>query len=254
MRYAIMRRVSPAMAECELTFLGRTAINYERADQQHQQIGRWLEAAGVTVITLPPDPQLPDSTFTEDTAIVLDELAIMTNPGAASRQAETRSVAEVLAHFRPLHWIKDPGTIDGGDVLRIGRQIYVGQGTRTNVEGLRQLSTIAEPFGYSVIPVPLEQVLHLKTCATWLGDQTWLVNPDWLAAPIPGEYRFLEVPAAEPWAANTLTLNGTIHLPAGFPQTTHLLAAHGYRVATLTMDELQKAEAGLTCLSIIFEA
>ena len=254
MRYAIMRRVSPAMAECELTFLGRTPIDYDRADKQHQQIGRWLEASGLTVITLPPDPQLPDSTFTEDTAIVLDELAIITNPGAASRRAETRSIAEVLAHFRPLHWIKDPGTIDGGDVLRIGRHIYVGQGTRTNVEGIRQLTTIAEPCGYSVIPVPLERVLHLKTCATWLGDQTLLVNRHWLADPIPGQYQFLEVPEDEPWAANTLTLNGKIHLPTGFPRTEQLLAANGYQISTIVMDELQKAEAGLTCLSIIFEA
>ncbi|MFM8394626.1 MAG: dimethylarginine dimethylaminohydrolase family protein, partial [Acidobacteriota bacterium] len=217
-------------------------------------IGRRLEAAGLTVITLPPDPHLPDSTFTEDTAIVLDELAIITNPGVSSRRTETAPIAAVLAHFRPLHWIKDPGTIEGGDVLRIGHRIYVGQGTRTNAEGIRQLTSLTAPFGYTVIPVPLRRVLHLKTCATWLSEQTLLVNPHWLAAPIPGNYQFLEVPADEPWAANTLTIDGTILLPDGFPQTEQLLTANGYQISPIVMDELQKAEAGLTCLSILFEA
>jgi dimethylargininase len=252
-RYAILRRVSPALANCELTFMGRTRIDHYRADQQHREIARWLESEGVTVITLPPDPELPDSTFTEDTAIVLDELAIITNPGAASRRPEILPIAAILAHFRPLEWIESPGTVEGGDVVRIGHLIYVGLGTRTNREGIRQLTSIAAPYGYQVIPVPLQQVLHLKTCATWLGDRTWLCNPRWLETPIPGDYRFLEVPPDEPWAANTLSLNGKIHLPTGFPKTELLLQTNGYDVTSLAMDELQKAEAGLTCLSIIFE-
>ncbi len=254
MRYAIIRRVSPALADCELTFMGRSPIDFARADQQHRRIGQWLESHGVTLITLPPDPKLPDSTFTEDIAIVLDEMAIITNPGAPSRRNETIAVAEILAHFRPLHFIKPPGTIEGGDVVRIGRSIYVGLGSRTNAEGIRQLSSITQPDGYEVIPIPFRHALHLKTCATWLGDQTWLVNPDWLQIPLPGNYRLLNVPAAEPWAANTLLLDGKVHLPAAHPQTARMLRNSGYQVATIAMDELQKAEAGLTCLSIIFEA
>jgi dimethylargininase len=254
LRYAIMRRVSPALASCELTFLGRTQIDPQRADRQHREIGHRLESAGLTVITLPADPDLPDSTFTEDTAIVLDEIAIITNPGAAIRQAETGAIASILEHFRPLRWIKAPGTIEGGDVVRVDRTLYVGVGTRTNQAGLAQLTAIVAPFGYAVLPVQLSAVLHLKTAATWLGDGTWLINPAWID-PLPlRRFRLLPVPADEPWAANTLLLNGLLHLPVGFPLTSELLSANGYAVSCVEMDELQKAEAGLTCLSVIFEA
>jgi len=258
MRYAIMRRVSPGMGNCELTFVGRTAIDLSRADEQHRRIGQMLEAEGLTVITLPADGSLPDSTFTEDTAIILDEVAVITNPGAASRRRETAVIAELLSRFRPLRWIKGEGTgegtIEGGDVVRIDRTLYVGIDTRTNAAGLASLASQVEPFGYAVIPVPTTNCLHLKTCATYLGDETWLTNPAWFDGANLKNFRILTVPADEPWAAKTLSLNGKVYLPAGNPRTSELLEREGYRVATIEMDELQKAEAGLTCVSLIFDA
>ena len=249
-----MRRVSPAIADCELTYLGRSPIDPTRADRQHRELGRQLEAAGLAVITLPADPTLPDSTFVEDTAIVLDELAIITNPGAPGRRAEPTAIAAVLGHFRSLRRLEDPGTLDGGDIVRIGRTLYVGIGTRTNRSGLQQLASIVEPIGYEIVPISVSGALHLKTAATWLGNETWLVNPDWIDPAPLDQFRLLTVPADEPWAANTLALNDTFLLPAGFPQTCELLTASGYGVTTIEIDELQKAEAGPTCLSIIFEA
>ena len=212
-----------------------------------------LGSEGVTVITLPADAALPDSTFTEDTAIVLDEIAVITNPGVASRRGETAVVAELLSHFRPLERIEGAGTIEGGDVVRVDRTLFVGIDTRTNAAGVRSLASLIEPFGYRVVPVQTTKCLHLKTCATYLGNETWLANPDWFDTTSLGSFRILTVPAEEPWAANTLSLNGTIYIPDGNPRTCEMLEREGYRVTTIVMDELQKAEAGLTCLSLIFE-
>ena len=254
MQYAIRRRISPAMENCELTFLGRRAIDLVRADEQHLEIARRLGAEGLTVIMLPAQAGLPDSTFTEDTAIVLDEVAIITRPGAVSRQPESESMAALLAHFRPRRWIAAPGTIEGGDVVRVGQTLYVGCGTRTSAAGIASLEEIVAPYGYRVVAVPLAHCLHLKTGATCLGDGTWLVNPAWVEpGSLPG-FRILTVPESEPWAANTLCLNGKIYLPAGNQRTEEMLREAGYQVETVVIDELQKAEAGLTCLSVIFGA
>lgn len=252
--YALLRAVSPGMANCQLTFLERTPIDLPRAAAEHAGIVQALLAEGRTVIVLPADPTLPDSTFTEDTAIILEEAAVITHPGAVSRRPETAAIATVLGRFRRLLWMEGPGTLDGGDVVRIGRTLFVGIDTRTNEAGIAELESLITPLGYHVVRVPTHQCLHLKTCATWLGGKRWLANRSWFdARPLEAEgFEILDVPAEEPWAANTLRLGETIYHPAGFPRTSALLTAAGYRVVPIPMAELQKAEAGLTCTSLLF--
>jgi dimethylargininase len=252
--YAVLRAVSPGMVNCQLTFLERAPIDLAQAEVEHAGIVQMLLAEGRTVIVLPADLSLPDSTFTEDTAILLEEAAVITHPGAISRRPETAAIASVLGRFRRLLWMKGPGTLDGGDVVRIGRTLFVGIDTRTNEAGIQELESLVAPLGYHVVRVPTHRCLHLKTCATWLGGKRWLANRAWFdARPIEAEgFELLDVPPEEPWAANTLRLGETIYHPAGFPETTALLTAAGYRVVPIPMAELQKAEAGLTCTSLLF--
>ena len=254
MPHALMRAISPRMSECELTYLDRAPIDAALADRQHRAFQQRLREMGFTVIVIPPDPTLQDAAFIEDTAVVLDEIAVSTRPGAISRPPEIPAVAEVLSRFRPLKQIQEPGTLEGGDVMRVGRRLYVGISTRTNREGIDQLQELIAPYDYQVIPVPVTGCLHLKTGGTWLGNETWLVNRQWIDVTPLKDFRLLDVSVEEPWAANTLTLQGTLFMPAGFPRTQEMLEKLGYQVATVEMSELQKAEAGLTCMSVIFKA
>lgn len=251
---AITRALSAEILQCELTYLTREPIDLALAVQQHRDYQTALREGGATVIELPALPGMPDAVFVEDTAVVLDEIAIITRPGALSRQAETASVAEALAVYRPLQFIREPGTLEGGDVLRVGRILYVGLSTRTNQEGIAQLRAFTAPHGYDVQPVAVPGCLHLKTAATYLGRQTMLANCAWVDCAAWKEFRLAHVSEAEAWAANTLTVGETVLLAAGFPATEQQLTALGLNVRTLALSELRKAEAGLTCLSLLFES
>ncbi len=251
---ALTRAVSPALADCELTFLERRKIDIAKAIEQHRGYEECLEQSGVRVIRLPAEPDLPDSVFVEDTAIALDELAVITRPGATSRQAETERVAEALSKYRPLKFIQPPATIEGGDVMRIGRTLYTGLSARTNREGVSQLREIVEPYGYSVETIETASCLHLKTGCVYLGHQTILANRNWInVQPLEG-FDLIDVPEDEPWAANTLTIGDTVLTPAGFPKTRKLIEERGFKTLMIDIGELQKAEAGLTCLSLVFKA
>lgn len=253
MLYALMRGISPAMAECELTFLDRVEIDARLAEEQHRTYQQRLEDLGLRVILIPADPSLQDAPFVEDMAVVLDELAVITHPGALSRRPEATAVAEVLSRFRPLQSIAAPATLEGGDVMRVGRKLFVGLSSRTSRDGIDQLRSMTAPHGYQVVPVPVTGCLHLKTGGTWLGDDTWLVNRHWIETSALRGYRLLDVPADEPWAANTLRIGDTLFMPDGVPRTRAMLNRLGYQTTTLEIGELQKAEAGLTCMSVIFE-
>ena len=254
MVYALTRPVSHKLAQGELTFLARQPLDPALAHAQQQTYCEWLRHQGVSVLELPAAAALPDAVFVEDAAIVLDEIAVITRPGAASRRPECASVAAALEAFHPLAFIRAPGTLEGGDVLRIGHTLYVGLTTRTNAAGIGQLRAAVAPLGYQVQPVTVSGCLHLKTACTWLGAQTLLSNQHWVDVRAFTGFNILEVPASEPFAANTLTVSDTCLLPASFPRTRALLAESGYQVQTLDISELQKAEAGLTCLSILFTA
>lgn len=254
MLLALTRAVPPSIGRCELTHLARAPIDVERAAGQHREYEDALRALGCTVRRLPPEPELADSVFVEDTAVVLDEVAVLTRPGAVSRRAETASVAGALRPHRRLLSIEPPGTLEGGDVLRIGRDLYIGLSARSNPAGVRQLRDLLRPFGYTVHGVAVRGCLHLKTAVTRVAEGTVLVNPDWVDVRELGRIERIEVHPVEPFAANALPLGETLLYPAAHPRTRERLEARGLTLQTVDADELAKAEAGLTCCSLVFEA
>jgi dimethylargininase len=249
---AITRAVSPALVQCELTFLDRRPIDLEKARAQHHAYEQLLQSLGARVISLPAEPTLPDSMFVEDPAIVLDELAVILPLGTESRRPEAASLAAALSKFRDLAQITAPASIEGGDVLRIDRTLFVGLSTRTNAEGIGQLAAILAPHNYKVVAVPVTACLHLKSAVTHIGRNTLLANRAWFdPAPLVGYY-WLDVAPEEPHAANALALGETVIFPASFPHTRARIEAAGFHVTPLDISELQKAESGLTCSSLIF--
>lgn len=253
MLIAITRPVSRSFAGCELTYLPRATIDPGLAQQQHERYERALEAAGCTVHRLRAEPDLPDAVFVEDAAIVLDEVAILTRPGAPSRRAEVASVAETLGAWRPLAHIQAPGTIDGGDVLRVGRHIWVGRSSRTNEPGFEQLCDIATPLGYKVHPVWVRGCLHLKSAVTAIGRERLLGNPAWIPPGTFDGFALVEVHPDEPLAANALQVGDSVICAATFPRTTDRLRAQGIEPVLVDVSEIAKAEGALTCCSLIVE-
>jgi dimethylargininase len=248
---AITRAVSPAIAACELTHLERVPIDVERARTQHRAYEEALIEAGYLVERLDTSPELPDSVFVEDIAVVFDEVAIMTRPGAESRRRETPAVAEALAAYRPLHEIHPPGTVDGGDVLVTGRRVFVGRSTRTNEAAVGQMRQVLEPFGYTVSETVVRSCLHLKSAVTALDDEVLLVNPEWIDAAAFEGFAFVEVDPSEPSAANALRLDDRIVFSSAFPRTAERIARRGLRVRTVDASEVAKAEGAVTCCSLI---
>jgi len=249
-----MRGVPPTLADCELTFVEREPIDLDRAVAQHAAYAALLRSLGLEVLELPADPALPDCCFVEDVAVVLDEVALLAMPGAPSRRGEVRAVEEALARFRPLERTRLPATLEGGDVLRVGRRLFVGRSERTNEAGIARLAAVAEPLGYRVVPVTVTGCLHLKSAVTALDDERLLANPAWLdPSPLAG-LGVVAVDPDEPGAANVLRVGGAVVAHPGFPRTIDRLAALGYAVRTLDVSEFVKAEAALTCKSLLFRA
>ena len=251
---ALTRPVPDSIGSCELTHVARAPIDLERARAQHAAYEEALSALGCEVRHIPAADQLPDSVFVEDAAIVLDEAAIVTRPGAASRREETAGIAAALIRYRPLLRIEDPATLDGGDVLRLGRTLYVGVGGRTNPDGAAQLARLANTLGYEVVPVAVGECLHLKSAVTEVAPGMLLLNPQWVSATTFSGYRVIEVDDGEPFAANVLQINDTVLCASAYDRTNARLAAAGLTIRPLDVSELAKAEAGLTCCSLIFTA
>ena len=253
MLLALTRPVPASIIHCELTRLAREPIDWARAVTQHEQYEEALRAAGCQVRRLEGDDAYPDSVFIEDTAVVFDECAVITRPGAASRRGETTAVAAALRELRTVTCIEEPGTLDGGDVLLAGRRVMVGLSSRTNLDGVRQLARMLEPLGYTVGAVEVRDVLHLKSAVTAIDDELLLLNPrmidaDALGSPAPAH---LEVDPAEPMAANVLPVGGVVLCPAGAPRTRARIERAGYDVVPVDASELAKAEGALTCCSLI---
>jgi len=254
MLVAITREVSPSINECELTNLERQPINYERACEQHKQYVAALRLLGLEVQTLPADANLPDSVFVEDTALVLDECAIITRPGADSRKPEVDSIVKVLTPYRKLFHIKAPARVDGGDILRVGRKIYVGLSTRSDNNAMEQMQNYLRPFGYEVKGMTVTGCLHLKSAVTPVTKDTLLINPEWVDKNLFGGMKFIEIDPSEPYAANAVMIRETIIYPTSFPKTQKRLEAVGIKLVTIDADELAKAEGAVTCCSLIFTA
>jgi len=250
---AITRQVSPAITRCELTHLERQPIDLPTAVTQHHLYEQALLEMGVELISLPAEEDLPDSVFVEDTALVLDELAVLTRPGADSRKAEVAGIAKVLSHYRELDAIQPPGTLDGGDILQAGRMIFIGISTRSNPEAIQQMQTILRPFGYQVRGITVNGCLHLKSAVTLLDEDTLLINPSW-ADPLEFKgFKLIQVDPGESYAANILRVGDQLLYQPCFPKTARKLEAAGYPLSLVDASELGKAEGALTCCSLIFK-
>ena len=248
---ALTREISASLVRGELTHLARAPIDVDRASAQHAAYERALETCGCTVRRLPADDSMPDAVFIEDTAIVVPELAVIARSGAVSRRAETAAVTEDAGRLRPLTVIEEPGTLDGGDVLVVGRSVFVGRSTRTNADGVRQLRMLLAPHGYQVTALETRGCLHLKSAVTAIDQTTVIVNPEWVAAEPFAAFDRVEVAAGEPHAANVVGVNGRVLAAAAYPRTLERLAQRGIEVVTVDASELAKAEGALTCCSIL---
>ena len=248
---AITRAPSATMEGCELTFLSREAIDIDRARVQHAAYRAALAAAGAEVVLLPALDDLPDSVFVEDTAIALDSVAIVSMMGAPSRRRETAAMTPVLRRYRTVQALGEPATLDGGDVMRVGSTLYVGQTARTNRAAVEQLTKILGPAGYRVIGVPLTKCLHLKSACTALGPAQVLINPEWVPADLFAGLRVTMIDPDEEFGANALPVGDVVIVPASAPRTRERLACAGLQPVAVDISEFEKAEAAATCLSII---
>ncbi len=251
---AITRDVNTAMGSCELTFLPRTTIDVDLASRQHEQYQAALSAAGCELVAVPTETGLPDSVFIEDTAIVLDDIAVLCRPGVESRRAEVAGVESVLQNYRELQSIRSPGTLDGGDLLVVDNVIYAGHSTRSNQSGIQQLRRIVSDYGYSVKSVQTEQCLHLKSAVSKVAPGVLLLNPDWIESSIFKDYELLNVDPEEAHAANVLLVGERLIYPPTFPRTLERLTARGIDVTLVDVSEVQKAEGAVTCCSLVFKS
>lgn len=250
---AITRGLSPAFDRCELTHLPRAQIDVDLAREQHRRYEQALSRLGCTLLRLPGDPDLPDSVFVEDTAVVLDELAILTRPGAPSRRGESDAVGAALTVYRPLARMTAPATMDGGDVLRVGRTLFAGLSGRTNRAGIDFLRDAAAPLGYRVRATGISGCLHLKSAVTGIAADAVLLNPERVDAGAFDGLRVVEVDPSEPDAANALLVCGTVLFPTAYPRTRDRLLASGVCVLGLDVTEIAKAEGALTCCSLLLD-
>ncbi|MDQ2693247.1 MAG: arginine deiminase family protein [Chloroflexota bacterium] len=248
---AITRQVSPRFAECEITHIERTPIDLAVAQLQHRGYVDALKSLGCEVIELPAERDLPDSVFVEDAAVILPEVAVITRPGADSRKPETESIVHTLAPLKKLVSIREPATVDGGDVLVLGKNIYVGQSTRSNRAAIDQLQTLLADYGYIVKGVELHDCLHLKSAVTRVDERTLLINKEWVDIGHFADYEMIEVEPSEPHAANCLPIGDSLIFPTAFPKTRAKLEARGYQLCVVDVSELAKAEGAVTCCSLI---
>ncbi len=227
--------------------------NYEKAIEQHQAYIKALEVCGLKVLVLEADENFPDSTFVEDTALLTPHCAIITNPGAPTRKGETHDIKKVVSRFYSvIEQIKDPGTVEGGDIMRVGSHYYIGLSGRTNQKGAHQVIEILNKYGMSGSMVKVEKVLHLKTGTTYLENDNLLVSGEFLDRLELDQLNRIVIPEDESYAANCIYINGKVIMPAGFPITKQKILDLGYTVIETDMSEFQKLDGGLTCLSLRF--
>jgi dimethylargininase len=253
-RLAFTRAVPDTFADAVVQG-DRPVIDVEQARRQHHEYEQVLRDHQFTVTTLPADSAHPDCPFIEDTAVVIDDLAVITRPGAPSRRGEPAPVAAALREHLTIAELAAPATLDGGDVLQIGETIYVGRSTRTNDEGIAQLRTIASTTGRSTVAVDVTGVLHLKSAVSHLGGDTLLIAPGCVDQAIFDGFRVIEKAPGEEHGASTLRLAERRILMTGrAPATAGRVREAGFDVATLDMSEFQAADGGLTCLSVLIPA
>lgn len=226
---------------------------YEIALSQHAAYVQALEAAGLDVIVLEPDERYPDSTFVEDTALLTSQCAIVTRPGAPSRQGETQAIESVLEEsYNDIERVRPPGTIDGGDIMMVGTHFYIGLSQRTNKEGADQVIEILKRYGITGSTIPLAKVLHLKSGVSYLEHNRLVAAGEFISLPDFASYELIKVDGDEQYAANCLWLNGLVLTASGFPKITSAIEALGYQTVQVDMSEFRKLDGGLSCLSLRF--
>jgi dimethylargininase len=225
--------------------------DYSLVLQQHQPYIHTLQSLGLNVVNLEPLPGFPDSYFVEDVAVVIPEVAIITNPGAPARNGEVAYIDSTLKNYRKIERIQSPGTMDGGDVLLVEKRFFIGISERTNPAGIDQFAKIVAKFGYETVPVPVAKGLHFKSSVNAAGN-ILLVCEDFAKREEIKDYQKILIPPGEEYAANTLWVNGTLITPAGYPATRKLLDALGMPVIELDVSEVCKMDGGLTCMSLRF--
>lgn len=248
---ALVRPPGPRLGEGARTFVPRLPLDPELALRQHAVYCAALRRAGARVLEAPEEPDAPDAAFVEDAVIVLDGVAILARTGAEHRRSEGLSLAPILRQRLAVVDMPGPGRLEGGDVLRIGRVLFVGRSRRTDAAGIRWLSVFAADLGFDVVPVPVSRCLHLKTGCGYLDDARVLVNPRWVDVAYLEGVQAVPVPEQEPLGANVLRLGAHGILPDAFPRTARLLEGEGVRAMPIPMSEFLKAEAGPTCLSVL---
>jgi dimethylargininase len=250
---AITRKPSPLLERGERTHIGRDAIDFDRALAQHDGYRAVLSELGARVIRLDDADAFPDGVFVEDTALVLDEVAISMRPGAESRRVEVPGILAELMRYREVITIGPPATIDGGDIVVDGKRILVGRSARTNHEGIEALGAIAKRFGYSVRGVRMSGCLHLKSGCTALPDGRLLINRAWIDERDVADFDVIDVPTDEPWGGDVAFIGDTVIAAAAFPRTLETLTGLGVSTRPVDVSEFAKAEGGVTCMSLIFK-
>ena len=249
---AIVREVPSSFGRALKPHGSSAVIDVELARRQHRLYCEELQRAGLSLIRIAADDSYPDCCFVEDTAIVVGARAVITRPGAASRRGETAAVAQAIRGLLEIDEVRAPATLDGGDVLTIGKRLYVGMSSRTSRDSLEQLERLVVAQGYEAVPVEVHDILHLKSACTYLGGDTIVWRPDLIAEAPFAQLRRITVAEEEWHAANCLSVNGTVFVPAGAPRTRAMIEAAGYRTVELDISESRKAAGGLTCSAIVF--
>ena len=253
MLIALTRPTGKELLDCELTHIDRVPIDIERAVKQHNDYLDVLRSLGVQVVELPRLPDHPDAVFVEDIVLVLPEVAVLLRPGAESRHGEVPSMAVALSGYRHCLTMDAPATLDGGDVIVLGKRVLVGKTTRSNVAGIGALAELLAPFGYSVEGVPVQGVLHLKSAATAVDNVTVIAYPDHVDLAFLGA-TLLEAHPDEPQGANVVRLGDALLADASAPRTIEMLEKLGYSVVPVHVEEFAKAEGAISCKGVLFDA
>ena len=249
-KYTVVRPVPDSYNHCVRT--NTEKIDVALAKSQHAEYCKALQKFGLELIWIKGDNTLPDSCFVEDTAVVLGEKAIICNMKTKSRVKEVVEVAKVLEKLKETYYIKPPATIDGGDVLKIEDKVFVGLSARTNIHAISQLRKILENSNFEIVPVTIQNVLHLKSACTYLGNNCVILSKGHFDTAILRDYKKIVVPRGEEYVADCLAINGTVLMAEGFPKTKKLVEKEGFFVKELEMSEFRRGDGALTCLSILW--
>ncbi len=250
--HGIVRRPGPEMIY-GLTSGSMGRPDFKKALSQHDDYIEALRSCGLKVIVVEHDSRYPDGMFVEDTAVLTNNFAVITNPGASTRRGEEKEIGAILKRFyKDIKKITTPATLDGGDVMRAGDHLYVGLSARTNQEGAAQLISIAGEYGYSGSTIEIREALHLKSGVSYIENNTLITAGEFIERSEFSGFRKITVDDDEAYAANSIWINGSVLVPAGFPETKSKIESEGYRVLEIDVSEFRKLDGGLSCLSLRF--